>query len=140
MNRRDFNGKFFGIEDSERARADFEEEREADGGYLDAVDVWMVMHSDERRYTYHPRIRSRGPVAIGWIWCLYRGVCGKKRGCRGREFWTHRRNEGPAIMCRCASRLGRELLVLEPVRSGGVQRPLAPLLGRDQTDQEAIEN
>ncbi|KAK0641659.1 Endonuclease/exonuclease/phosphatase, partial [Cercophora newfieldiana] len=52
-NRKDFNGKFFGREDCERAGADWN--GEGDEGCLDAVDVWRGVYGAERRYTYYPR-------------------------------------------------------------------------------------
>ncbi|KAK3353304.1 Endonuclease/exonuclease/phosphatase [Lasiosphaeria hispida] len=59
VNRADFNGKFFGRADNERARADVGEGG-GKGGCLDAVDVFRAVHGRERRYTYFPRGREWG--------------------------------------------------------------------------------
>ncbi|KAK4454279.1 Endonuclease/exonuclease/phosphatase [Podospora aff. communis PSN243] len=65
VNRRDFNGKFFGRGDNIRAGVECGEgvghgSEGVEGGCLDAVDVWRAVFGEERRYTYFPRGREWG--------------------------------------------------------------------------------
>lgn len=67
-NRADFNAKFFGRRDNERARAYLEDAQRGEGGEggercLDGVDVFRALHGAERRYTYHPRTKQWGTSA-----------------------------------------------------------------------------
>ncbi|KAB5583408.1 Endonuclease/exonuclease/phosphatase [Coniochaeta sp. 2T2.1] len=68
-NRADFNAKFFGRGDNERARAyvvvDGEESSsgEEKKKCFDGVDVFRALHGGERRYTYHPRTKAWGSSA-----------------------------------------------------------------------------
>ncbi|KAK4097808.1 DNase I-like protein [Parathielavia hyrcaniae] len=65
VNRRDFNGRFFGAGDNWRAGARFlfqggVGEVVDNSDCLDAVDVFRAMHGHERRYTYYPRTKEWG--------------------------------------------------------------------------------
>ncbi|OIW27853.1 DNase I-like protein [Coniochaeta ligniaria NRRL 30616] len=66
-NRADFNAKFFGKEDNERAQAYLEapqgKQDEAGDRCLDGVDVFRALHGSERRYTYHGRTKQWGTSA-----------------------------------------------------------------------------
>ncbi|KAB5585715.1 Endonuclease/exonuclease/phosphatase [Coniochaeta sp. 2T2.1] len=71
-NRADFNAKFFGREDNERARAYVDVEQGApapeageagERKCFDGVDVFRALHGGERRYTYHPRGKTWGSSA-----------------------------------------------------------------------------
>ncbi|KAK4198002.1 Endonuclease/exonuclease/phosphatase [Triangularia verruculosa] len=59
INRADFNAKFFGKEDNERANA-YVTVNDEDEACLDAVDVFRAIHGTERRHTYHPRTANWG--------------------------------------------------------------------------------
>ncbi|KAK3317955.1 Endonuclease/exonuclease/phosphatase [Apodospora peruviana] len=71
INRADFNTKFFGVEDNERAEAyigrevkdgewRMKDETEEKTRCLDAVDVFRAIHGSDRRYTWHSRTREWG--------------------------------------------------------------------------------
>ncbi|KAJ4418092.1 hypothetical protein N0V82_005755 [Gnomoniopsis sp. IMI 355080] len=58
LNRADFNVKYFGHEDNERAEAytgELSEASEASKARFDGVDIFRALKGKERRYTYHPR-------------------------------------------------------------------------------------
>jgi len=59
VNRRDFNEKFFGRVDNERAGVEVGG-WEVEGECLDAVDVWRAVYGAERKYTYYPQGREWG--------------------------------------------------------------------------------
>ncbi|KAK0736155.1 Endonuclease/exonuclease/phosphatase [Apiosordaria backusii] len=59
LNRADFNTKFFGEEDNERAQAYVTTNNEKKACF-DAVDIFRALHGAERRYTYHPRTAHWG--------------------------------------------------------------------------------
>lgn len=67
-NRADFNAKFFGRDDNERARAHVgsvesgpeEAKGEGEERCFDGVDVFRALHGSERRYTYHLRTKQWG--------------------------------------------------------------------------------
>jgi exonuclease III len=62
-NRADFNAKFFGTEDNERAQAYMEDNNKSKKEKevtFEGVDVFRALHGAERRYTYHPRTKAWG--------------------------------------------------------------------------------
>lgn len=66
-NRADFNAKFFGAEDNQRAQAYLEAPQGgqdvSENRCLDGVDVFRALHGSERRYTYHGRSKPWGVSA-----------------------------------------------------------------------------
>lgn len=66
-NRADFNAKFFGAEDNDRAQAYLEApqgtQNPAETKCFDGVDVFRALHGSERRYTYHGRTKQWGASA-----------------------------------------------------------------------------
>jgi exonuclease III len=66
-NRADFNAKFFGREDNERARGYLEASSikgsQQSERCFDGVDMFRALHGGERRYTYHPRTKQWGTSA-----------------------------------------------------------------------------